>query len=437
MMNKELKSMLYAKAQTGRREYVSELLDILDGDWAEILEDEVDKLFLPQNADKLRPRIDTSINVLKQAASQIACIYSRTVTRTLDESEDPFEVFDSLDLAFDAADKKMFVCKEVFIRPLYDADRNKMTVDLLTPNHAWALPDPLDPLGLSMLVYQRGDEYVLWTADRYEVYDHQFDRIIDRENPNGENPFGVIPWVCLHDSFPSDGQVFHEGESEQLRQATVAAGIQKTDLNHIQHLQSFKQLVGTGIDKNEKFEQIVDPSVMMSFERGDASVSVLDMQADVKNLLDTLLESSAITLNQMGIRPEMTRGTLSAQSGYALKIQTHNRERQWEMRRTLWRSYEQRFYDVARQVWQFFTGLQLPEGTVQVQYQPLGVGANLSEEVTTYSTAVNSSLISRRSAMMKLWNMTEDEAEAEIEQMQKEEVQLMPPLVPTLDGGSE
>jgi len=437
LTSENLQSLVKKQSEAERREYVAGLLDIYAGDWKHALDDELRALFLPQTYEKLALRADTSINVLKQAADQIACVYSRKTTRTVDGNTEPFEVFADLDMAFDGADKKTFVCQETFVRPLYDETRQLLTVDILTPDSAWALPAPLDPLGLSFLMYQKGDHFVVWTAENYAVYDKDFHLIRDPENPDNLNPFGVIPWVCIHNAYPSDGQVFHEGESEQLRQATMTTGVQKTDLNHIQHLQSFKQLVGIGLDDEEKMQKMADPSSMLTIDNPGASVSVLDMQADLKMHLDSVLQASAVTLNQLGIRPEMTRGTLSAQSGYALTIQLHNLERQWEQRRNLWRLFEQRFYDVARSVWFFFTGDELPAGKVQVDYQPLGPGANLAEEVATYNLAVQGKLISRKRAMETLWNMTADEADAELAQIQAEEVALIGPLLPVvgLDDG--
>ena len=428
--SENLQNLVKSQEQTERREYVADLLDIYAGDWKHALDDELQKLFLPQTYEKLCLRADTSINVLKQAADQIACVYSRMTTRTVDGDSEPFDNFVDLDMAFDASDKKSFVAQEVFVRPLYDPERKKLTVDILTPESAWALPAQLDPLGLSFLMYQRGNEYVVWTDEFYATYDRDFNLVPDEGNPENLNPFGVIPWICIHNNYPSDGRVFHEGESEQLRQATLATGVQKTDFNHIQHLQSFKQLVGIGLDDEEKMQKMADPSAMMTIDNPGGSVQVLDMQANLKQHLETVLEASAVTLNQLGIRPEMTKGTLSAQSGYALTIQLHNLESQWEKRRNLWRMYEQRFYDVARAVWEFFTDEELPEGVVQVEYQPLGPGANLSEEVNTYKTAVDAKLISRKRAMQTLWNMTDAEADEEIAQIQAEEVAMMAPMIP-------
>lgn len=425
-----LQALVRSQEQTDRREYVAGLLDIFTGDWGHLLDAELQKLFLPQTYERLALRADTSINVFKQAAEQIAAIYSRQVTRTIDNDPAPFDVFADLDMAFFSADQTAFVCQEVFVRPLYDPDRGVITVDLLTPDSAWAMPADLDPLGLKFLMYQRGEQYVVWTASNFAVYDRDFNLLPDPDNPDHVNPFGVIPWVCIHNKYPADGQVFHEGQSEQLRQATLSTGIQKTDLNHIQHLQSFKQLVGIGFDDSDKAQKMSDPASILTVDNPGASVSVLDMQANIKSHLDAVLEASSVTLNQLGIRPEMTRGTLSASSGYALTIQLHNLERQWEQRRNLWRLYEQRFYDVARLVWQAFTGEALPEGKVQVEYQPLGPGANLVEQVNTFAVAVREKLLSRQHAMQQLWDMTQEQAEAEIALIQQEEVALMQPLLP-------
>ncbi len=425
-----IQQLVRSQEQKERREYVASLLDIYHGDWAHLLDAELQKLFLPQTYERLALRADTSINVLRQAAEQIAAIYSRKTTRTIEGDSEPFKVFADLDLAFYSADQATFVAQECFIRPLYDPDRGVITVDILTPDSAWALPAALDPLGLSFLMYERGDEYVVWTNERFAVYDRDFNLVPDADNPDHLNPYGVIPWICVHNLYPADGRVFHEGESEQLRQATLTTGIQKTDLNHIQHLQSFKQLVGIGFDDEDKAQKLTDPASMLTVDNPGASVAVLDMQANIKTHLEAVLEASSVTLNQLGIRPEITKGTLSAASGYALTIQLYQLEKRWEYRRNLWRLYEQRFYDVARLVYALFTGDELPEGTVEVHYQPLGPGSNLTEQVNTYAVAVREKLISRETAMRALWDMSEEEAADELAKIQAEEVALMQPMIP-------
>ena len=74
-----LRSMWDSTNERQRRARVSSLLQMYRGDWSLQLDEEIKKVFMPQNYEKLRLRADTSFNILKWAVDTLGAIYAKPV----------------------------------------------------------------------------------------------------------------------------------------------------------------------------------------------------------------------------------------------------------------------------------------------------------------------------------------------------------------------
>jgi len=425
--------------ETERRIRVSELLTIYDSDWKNILDRELSALFMPQNYDKLKLRSDTSLNLLRWATDTIAAIYSKPVQRELDGNPEPWNRFKDLDLAMDAASKLLFLCKELFIRPLVYAD-GSVLLDVLTPDKVMVIPSKTDPWGMDAIAYsvENGDRFIIWTADNHFILDDTWSIINQPDNPENLNPYGVVPWLGLHQSYPIEGSFFNELKSEGLKQATISAAIAMTEHAHLRQLQSFKQLAFLGMGSDESaLRAMVDPSSAISISNPNARIQVLDMQASLDKHLQTILDSAASTLNLYGIRPDMVKGTMTAPSGYALSIMMHDLSRQWEAQRQIWRVYETALYDLTNRVLQVDIGESMPEGEIRVIWGDIQPAANPQEEANYYQTLVTNQLISKKTAMMRLLGLNEDEVAEEFAEMKLEQRQFSVLNIPAMPDSAD
>ena len=390
--------------------------EVYQHDWYEQLRDEVLKQFLPQNADKLLSRADTSMNILRWATDTIAAIYSRPVHRMIGDTL--LAPMAEVDLALDLACKLTFYQGESLVRPFWAGDR--LLLDVVPADRFLAVPDQLDRLKLKAVVISdtnsRGDVigFTVWT--REEHYELNRDWTIRTPNEERANPYGVIPYICSHAQYPS-ATFWHWHEAEGLHQATLQLGVAMTDWHHLRHLQSFKQLAirTEGADRSKTAKLASDPSSTLLLSGPTASAQVLDMQANLTAYLDALLTKVESILQLYGIKPEVARGTEQAQSGYALKLKLYGLQEQWEQQRQLWRLWEREMWRVAAVTVPLEGGPAIPDGSLQITYPELGPGRDPTELSNLATQQYSAGMVSRSEAL----RMT-DRSEQQIEQIEME-----------------
>jgi len=241
----------HIKAEWGysrrRRETVKLRRDVYQHDWEDQLRDEVQRQFLPENANKLLQRADTSMNVLRWAVDQIAAIYSRPVGRMV--GEDLMAPMPEVDLALDLASKLTFYQGECLVRPFWTGDR--LLLDVIPGDRFHVIPDKVDRLKLQAVVISHTNSrsdviaYEVWTPEHHFHLDKGWNiktpAKLDVDADPHRNPYGVVPYVCTHTCYPT-GSFWHWHEAQGLHDATLHLGVAMTDWGHLRHLQSFKQL---------------------------------------------------------------------------------------------------------------------------------------------------------------------------------------------------
>lgn len=415
----DLKTIWFSKEEFKRRKNVEELLKIYSNDWADILKYEIVSLFTDkEEASKLCSRADISLNILRWAVDTLSSIYSKRVHRSLLINGEPAEVDGinsaQLDMALDQAAKMMFLCREVFVRPYWEDE--KIVVDICTPDKVAVVLDSKNHRKMAAIAIKTNKTTIhVWTEEMLFILDSQW-------NLKSEeiNEYGIIPWVDCHANYPLH-RFFNDRESEGLKRATIQAGVAKTDYNHLRHIQSFKQLHISGASREEQKTLKLGPSDALMLQDPNADIGVLDLQANLSEHLESLLSSVAATLNLYGIRPEQVRGTLNASSGYALEIQMHETEKEWQHQRQMWRFYEQRIYKVASMIRERQRFVSLPEGDLEIDFPDIGPTSNPQDEIDYYIKNVNNGLMSKSTAMKRHHGYTEEEAQAEIQRIKDEQ----------------
>lgn len=423
-----------------RRAFVSELLQVYSDDWSSLLMAEINRRFEDERTiQRLRMVADTSVNLLRWAVDQIAAIYSKPANRTVEGEAlpEPYENEGEIDLALDQACKMAFLCREVFVRPMLIKRGGKVlfSFDILTPNLAEVVPHPHDPLSISLLLYRVGEKkYVCWT-DEFQLDLDEFFNVIE-EFPN---PYGEIPFVPFHAKYPAR-HFWHDREITPVLRANYEAGVSMTNIRYISKMQSFKQLAIKGGKLDEATSKLVgDPGQALVIPHGD--VTILDWQADLTGLLNTLIEQAGFALNLYGLRPEAVRGTLSASSGYALSIEKAELERQWEILRTVFRLWDGMLYRKGAKIWSVDLGKEefqdlptqedFPVGKYKIEYPEIGPGRDPKEKADL-AVQLQAGGWSVENTLREIWQKDEEWIDAN-----RAEFQAANPLMPPVDLGSE
>jgi hypothetical protein len=384
---KTLRKTWHSKQEQARREFVAKLLRIYDHNWRSDLDEQMRSLFSKETYDALRMRLDTSINIAAWYASEIGCIYSKPATRTIDGSPDGLEPYlndGELDAALDEAARICVLTREIFVRPqvvereIDGKTKRVFILDIITPDRVAVMRDNKDPLSITAIVVKLSDtRYSWWTDTDHFVTSNDFNNIVE----NYGNPFGVIPYVPCFASYPSRG-MFHHDQSRGLVDATLHAGVHKTDHNHLRHHQSFKQIWYRSDKADATIPSLVtDPGSAMHVRGQNAQIGVLDMQANLRENLETMLQASQSTLALYGINPQAVRGQMDAQSGYALQIKNHKQQRVQESYSRAWQRNEQSIYRVAQAVWAADgEGSMLPQGKLEIAFADMAPPQNPIEK---------------------------------------------------------
>lgn len=435
----EYKKLWNSRDDMGRRKMIEDLLAVYDHDWKGLLDSKIETLFSRKTADKLKQRSDTTLNPLRRAVDELAQIYSKDPERNVNgsiEGLDPYEAMGTLDMTLDQAARLCFLCREILIRPLiiedYFSGEPRFVFDIITPDKYAVFPhhDPLRVDGLVIeLPRKKGvAKFVIWEDDYHALLDAQWNELTEDQLPHeyigtqGINPYGIIPYLPCHAMYPARG-FWHEKESNAIYDLTLTIGTAKTDYLHIRNLQSFKQLAITGkTDKGVDMATVaLDPSRTIEVKGPTTDVKVLDMQADLRTHLDTLLDMMEASLNQVGLRPDATRGTMDAQSGYALSIKTHRQEQVWEQQRSIWAFWENRLYQMSRIIGSY-DGIALPDGDLQIDYADIGPDENPQEQALLYASYEEHDWVSKAWVQRKL-GFSEDEISQIEEEISKEKQQ--------------
>ena len=305
----------------------------------------------PKTYDQLKLSVDTSINLLKWASEKIGNIYDLPAERSIDGN---------LITSYDTDDLQQFLSKicpltyairNTFLRPIVQDGILKW--DVIRGDQAEVITKLNSHFELEAIIYKLGDHYVFW-SDEYHATFPTLDLknpLDDPDNPEHLNPYGFVPIIPIHAEFPV-GEFWDITGSNELYWASIETAIALTNFRRLQQLAAHKQPWIKG-DPKKDFDRfaILDPAYPIVLRGANAAVGVVDLQANLKDQMNTILDIAASILHFMGFNPRTVRGdTVGVMSGYALKLENSSLEAVRNKQRTNWRSNEIRMVNVARKV---------------------------------------------------------------------------------------
>lgn len=423
-----------------RRTKSVELLDVYRHNWRDRLQRKINERYLEQNAEKLRGRATTALNLLRWVVDEVGAIYSQPVVRTVDGDSDSLTPYTSdglLDQFFDAACRYTFLCRELAIRPMWSGDH--IVFDLVTPDRFTVVCHETDPTRFDAIILhapQRDDQskqYIVWTTEEWYYADVAF-------KPVGEvypNKYGCIPFAVSHASFPAM-RFFSTEDIYGLLDATYDAAVMLTDHFHLRHLQSYKQGYIAGTENEEIGRLASDPSNWLVLGNPTARVGTIDMQADLQTHLETIFQAVRPILTQYGIWADVVRGRIDANSGYALSLKMHRQQTVWRQQRVLWRVTERQVYKIAKVVAAKDGGVTLPDGQLDIDFPDIGPKSNPQEQATLAQTLKGVGW-SRAKMLAEIFGKDEEWIEQNEEARIEEEANDNPmlPTMPDLLGGDD
>lgn len=431
-----------SKDERQRCKDTKELWQIYRHQWRELLELRLRDLFSEQTWEALRLQADTSINLLNWAAGELGgAIYSKCPTRSIDgvefdESDDdplaPYTNDGALDLALSQAAGINYACRAVAMRPLVtgiddegnriEGEEHRVTLDIIPAHRVFVVPNETDLTRIELIIIHKEDgTFVAWDKDEEVKVSASWK--VESKRPN---PYKRVPYVVAHAAYPT-AQYWSTSEAFGLRDATYQIGVAKTEHNHLRHFQSHRQGWYRS-DGELPLSVVTDPAQWLHI-KGNGEAGAIDLQADLKSNLESILDAAAATLALYGIRPESVKGSLDASSGYALSLKLISQEKVWGQQRRLWEVWERQLYDIARTVLQVDAGIVLPEGKLMIDWAEVGAEATPLDKADYHEKLLNMGVVDEY-WVQKQMGFTEEEIEAIEERKAEKGVgRMMPPML--------
>ena len=375
-------------------EHNKDLICILEGDLLRFVEAHLDSELSPEAYKRAKPRIPP-INVLKKIIDKLSRIYQKNPRRVVvdgspadEELLSWYEEQLNVNQKWNIGNEYFNTFKNCLMQPFYDPGQAKPKLRAI-PNDrfvAWTTNrvDETIPTHIALPAGTRikkdensrkermAEIFWVWTADEFVVMDADGD--LDRQamaamgNPEGLNPFGVLPFTYVN---RSHNFLVPPMDTDTKRMSVLVPAL-LGDLNYAVKFQAFSMIVGINVDD----ENIaIDPSAFLSFKsdatvEGQPSVQTIKPEVDIDQVIRLIGAELSMWLNSRGIRPG-TIGTATPEgmaSGISKIVDesdiSEERERQVEF-----------FQQAEQEFW----------GTLLKRMHPIWVSQGLVENRTMFS----------------------------------------------------
>ena len=291
------------------------------------------------------------INIVKKVIDKRAMIYRTPPARVFEgwsqDQGDALYRSMAADTTMKKANRMVRLCRTSLLRVGWNG--SGPTLSVLTPNILDVVaPDPESPE--KIVVTHKGSradltEYSIWTATGYERVDFKGRALPLRDNPEGVNPYGVIPFVPLFDRAPDD-EFFLPG-GDDLIESQDAVNVALVNLWRAIELQSHGQAWAKGLDPSEAIKSGPDRTIIVPT---DGSFGY----AQPNTPISSVLEGIEFVIRQVAVTndlpPEIFDLNRKSLSGSAKLQESRDIVEVRQDDVELWRVYETRLFQVLKAV---------------------------------------------------------------------------------------
>jgi hypothetical protein len=301
-----------------------DILCILEGDLLSFIEQHLSAEFSPESFAAIKPRI-SPINFLKRIIDKLSKIYQNSVQRVVVDGNDRDEELLDMYIKSFAMDSIMNTGNEFF--NAFKVNLNQTFLDEEGMPRLRAIPNDrflvfstnkidqtvpthiLLPFGQNIIKAKGPREHdrlidVWKVISEEEIYllDAEGNRSTEPEiNPNGINPFGVLPFMYAN---RSNSFLMPPVDSDTKRM-TVLLPVLMSDLNYAVKYQTFSIIWAIDADSQE-LKMNPNTVWMMKSEPGSdkkPEVGQIKPQVDISDVIELITTQLSMWLNSKNIRP--------------------------------------------------------------------------------------------------------------------------------------
>jgi hypothetical protein len=427
-----LRVELTMAANIDRQTMAQKLLDYYAGKQLEHLDEVLSEQFSEPDSLKLQPAID---NLTQFIADEISRVCDQPPTIASDDSgAQKFLKELTGDGLFALALKTAEVYANLTgvcgLHPWWDSVSNKLKTAIIPCSVLWVVQRDDDPTEPEAVIYKRElkdtvtaqstTEYVRWDKDGVFVFDSNgVVRPPSDDNPDMVNPYEILPFAWLRDSFPVN--TFFPDIDESLINQQDTLNVLLTSANQLAKYQGFSQPVMIGID--QKSNVVVDPSKPIRIppamrDETQPDFKFVTPDSKIGDILEQIRDHVERACARRGISMTALKSGAESMSGYAMKLANAKLERRRVDQIPLVRSALLSWWEIAKKIANAHKpGTVNPGAAIKIDFAEPDYEDDPQTELTRDEKEIALGLSSPVKVLMRRNpDLTEEAAKAEYEQ---------------------
>ena len=388
---------------------------------------------------RLDRQMDLTNNIFKNIVDKISRVYSFGVNREI--NNDAFqEYLESSDYekTMKQANRYLNGLNDILLQVSWNSKTKEPKFIFRLPHKTRVKLDDDEVIEVEYFIQRDEDgneKWAFWsdTEHYYKIYSKgsdDFTKEYPKGNEAGINPFNELPFLIMQKGF-RDGEFWDINKGDDLVEMTLDNSIYKTFKNYMIKWQSFKQVVVTGNNIGAISGQILDPQKALTIEGEGASLSVLDLQANIKELDETLDNNSNNVAINYNISPNQFRMTGAVSSGYALKMENKSLDEFTTEQQKDFVKYEKRAISLIAKAFEIFANIKYPSDVV-VEFNEPYYAESKTEQLASYEKEIELGL----NNPIQILQNTKDIDENEAKKMYSENVEIRNQMQTKLNQGN-
>jgi hypothetical protein len=288
-----------------------------------------------------------NINVTKRIIDRISLVYMKPPKRIYSNDEVQIMLHDK-DQKMQRAERLTNLLELILIKPCWRAGR--IEYDLIIDFEPHFDSDPLTPVAYTYPLQARSEVmdttpelFAYWDAETHFVYDKNGKIHADPDNPNQENPYGILPFVeCFKDGKP-ESSFLDTDASTDLIATNCTINVDETNKNANVMFQSFGYMYINGSHIETKDLEVGQDKI--SNLGADGTMNIVSPPNSVPALTDSIKESYKMLAQNYHLTMNFVEGT-SAESGVALKLRNQELTDERLSDVVRWRQVERKVFEI-------------------------------------------------------------------------------------------
>ncbi|RKZ28407.1 hypothetical protein DRQ26_01145 [bacterium] len=391
-------------------------------------------------------------NVVKPIVNEISMVYRSGARRTLfsdrGDEIDPrlsqlwqeIQNFSRYDAVMKTVNRMVNLCGTVLVKSSFRDGGIKL--DILTPNLVDIVQNEDDPTQADGIAYIRPANQTTmqiygasrrnslqmvihyWDSERYIRLTPTGEVIDVPGNPDGINPYGVLPFVRFSNQIPLEGFFIQGGDDLIVAQDNI--NLKLTQLNYIVKMQSFSVPVLIGYRGPERITVSPGKPVVVPLgnvgEQGSPDFRFETPHPQIAELIKLLEHEIIRIFRAYGIGSADFSLQGEVKSGFALVMENLKLLESRENELPFYEDAEEELFEIVKRVWNYhssflpaghkFRGVKFPDDVhLQVSVNDISLPKPTAEEVAEWKFMFEHHLATPVDYLMRRYKLSEQEAQ--------------------------